>query len=108
MDDQIGSPTCGIEYTLKFMGSKWTFLILRELFSGTKRFGELKRGLKSISTKTLVERLHELEADHIVERKLYPEVPPRVEYTLTARGQSLRPILDAMKEWAASGDPERV
>jgi DNA-binding HxlR family transcriptional regulator len=107
MDYVTVRENCGIEYTLKFLGSKWTFLILRELFTGTKRFGELRHSLKSISTKTLIERLRDLEDDHIVERKIYPEVPPRVEYTLTERGQSLEPILQAMRDWAANGDPEK-
>src|ERR1700744_4273594 len=98
---------CGVEYTLKFLGSKWTFLILRELFRGTQRFGELQRALKSISTKTLIERLRELEEDNLVVRTIYPEVPPKVEYSLTERGESLRPVLQAMIDWARTGDPQR-
>jgi DNA-binding HxlR family transcriptional regulator len=99
---------CGIEYTLKFLGSKWTFLIIRELFTGTQRFGQLRRALKTISTKTLIERLRELEDEHLVIRTIYPEVPPHVEYTLTERGESLRPVLQAMIDWATVGDPERL
>ncbi len=108
MEYETTRKNCGIEYTLKFLGSKWTFLILRELFTGTQRFGELQRTLKTISTKTLIERLRELEADRLVTRTIYPEVPPRVEYTLTARGESLRPVLQAMIDWATTGDPERL
>ena len=107
MDYKTSREYCGIEYTLKFLGSKWTFLILRELFTGTKRFGELRRELKSISTKTLIERLRELEEEHLVVRTIYAEVPPRVEYTLTPRGESLRPVLQAMLDWAALDNPER-
>ncbi len=98
---------CAIEYTLKILGSKWTILVIRELFTGTKRFNELRRTLKTISTKTLVERLRELEEEGILTRTIYAEVPPRVEYALTERGLSLRPILRAMIEWGQVGDPAK-
>ena len=97
---------CAIEYTLKVLGSKWTILVLRELFTGTQRFNELRRRLKTISTKTLTERLQELEEEGIITRTMYPDIPPRVEYRLTERGQSLRPILKAMIEWGTVGDPQ--
>ena len=90
---------CPIEYTMKFLGSKWTILIVRDLFTGTKRFGELLRSLQSVSPKTLTERLRELEDEHIICRTVFPVIPPHVEYSLTERGETLRPILQAMIEW---------
>jgi DNA-binding HxlR family transcriptional regulator len=96
---------CPVEYTLKILGSKWTILIIRDLLTGTKRFGQLNRSLKGISPKTLKARLRELEADGILTCQVFAEVPPRVEYTLTERGQSLRPILQSMMQWGTTGDP---
>lgn len=96
---------CPVEYTLKVLGSKWTVLIIRDLFTGTKRFGQLQRSLKGVSPKTLKARLRELEAEGIITCQVFAEVPPRVEYTLTERGQSLRPILQSMVAWGTTGDP---
>ncbi|MCL5962101.1 MAG: helix-turn-helix transcriptional regulator [Chloroflexi bacterium] len=93
---------CPVERTLSVIEGKWAILILRDLFTGTKRFGELRSSLIGISPKTLTERLRALEQQGIVERKIYPEVPPRVEYSLTERGQTLEPIIEAMREWGAS------
>ena len=90
---------CPIEKTLSIIGGKWTILILRDLSSGTKRFGQLQKSLKGISPKTLSSRLQELEKEGIVTKEVYPEVPPRVEYSLTTRGESLRNILLALIEW---------
>lgn len=98
MDDGI----CPVERTLKFIGSKWTILIIRDLLQGTKRFGELRKSLNGISPKTLSERLKTLETKGIITRKIYPEVPPRVEYSLTKRGKSLGSIIMDMKEWGES------
>jgi DNA-binding HxlR family transcriptional regulator len=95
----MGSKHCPVERTVNVIGGKWTLLILRDLFDGTKRFGELRASLTGISPKTLTERLRLLEQDQIVERKIYPEVPPRVEYSLTERGQALGTIIEAMREW---------
>ncbi|MEI4338017.1 winged helix-turn-helix transcriptional regulator [Streptococcus suis] len=81
------------------IGSKWNILILRDLMDGTKRFGELKRSIGSISQKVLTSNLRDLEAKGVVDRKVYPEVPPRVEYSLTKLGHSLKPILDSMSDW---------
>ena len=92
---------CPIERTLQVIGGKWTLLILRDLFDGTKRFGELRRSLDGISPKTLSERLRQLEAEGIVRRVIYAEVPPRVEYSLTEKGQGLRDILDGMRAWGS-------
>lgn len=84
---------------LKIIGSKWTILILRELCEGTKRFGELQRALTGISPKTLSVRLDELEKNGVVKKKVFAEVPLKVEYSLTPKGQSLREIIGKMKEW---------
>ena len=92
---------CSIEKALSILDGKWTFLILRDLFCGTKRFGELKKSLHGISPKTLSERLKELEQKNIVERKAYPTIPPTVEYSLTEKGHSLKPIIKEMKLWGA-------
>ena len=90
---------CTIERTLDVIGSKWATLVLRELLGGTKRFGEMRARLTGVSPKTLTDRLRELEAHGIVERTVYAEVPPRVEYALTEKGRALRPILEAMGAW---------
>ncbi len=95
----MGDKNCPVERTVNLIGGKWTLLILRDLFVGTKRFGELRTSLAGVSPKTLTDKLRELEGDGLVQRKIYPEVPPRVEYSLTPRGQSLQKIFDAMQEW---------
>jgi len=92
---------CPVETTISLLGSKWKLLILRELFKGTRRFGELARGVPGISQKMLTQQLRQMEEDNLVHRKVYPEVPPRVEYSLTQTGESLKPILDAMHRWGA-------
>lgn len=92
-------PACPVETTLTLISSRWNVLILRDLMEGTKRFGELKRSVGNISQKVLTSNLREMEAKGLVIRKVYPEVPPRVEYTLTETGCSLKPILDAMYAW---------
>lgn len=92
-------PACPVETTLLLIGDKWKVLILRDLISGTKRFGELKKSIGSVSQKVLTAQLRDMEASGLVSRKVYAEVPPRVEYTLTETGCSLKPILDAMLEW---------
>ncbi len=97
----MGKKNCPVERTVNLIGSKWTLLILRDLFDGTKRFGELRASLAGISPKTLTEKLRELEKSGLVERKIYPEVPPRVEYSLTKRGQTLDTIMEALREWGA-------
>jgi DNA-binding HxlR family transcriptional regulator len=107
MDVSTLMPECPIEYTLEILSSKWTFLIVRDLFTGTKRFGELLRSLGAVSPKTLTERLRALEEENIITRTIYAEIPPRVEYSLTERGQSLRPIFQAMIDWGNQGDPAK-
>jgi site-specific recombinase, phage integrase family len=91
-------PACPVETTLTLIGDKWKVLILRDLLPGTKRFGELKKSIGSVSQKVLTAQLRDMEESGLVHRKVYAEVPPRVEYSLTELGQSLKPILDSM--WA--------
>ena len=92
-------PACPVEVTLMFISDRWKVLVLRDLLSGTKRFGELKKSIGSISQKVLTSNLRSMEEDGLLTRKVYAEVPPRVEYTLTELGKSLRPILCAMQQW---------
>ena len=90
---------CPVETTLTLIGDKWKVLILRDLLTGTKRFGELKKSIGNVSQKVLTSQLRAMEGSGLLTRTVYAEVPPRVEYTLTELGQSLRPILDAMQSW---------
>lgn len=92
-------PACLVETALAFMGDKWKILIVRDLLTGTKRFGELKKSLTGISQKVLTQHLRIMEGNGLVNRKVYAEVPPRVEYSLTELGYSLNPILEAMWKW---------
>lgn len=92
-------PACPVETTLTLISNKWKVLILRDLLPGTKRFGELKKSVGQISQKVLTAQLREMEQDGLLTRTVYPEVPPRVEYTLTELGYSLNPVLDAMRSW---------
>ena len=92
-------PACPVETTLMLIGDKWKVLILRELMNGTRRFGELKRAIGTVSQKVLTAQLRDMEAQGLLTRKVYAEVPPRVEYTLTDTGYSLKPILDSMVVW---------
>ena len=92
-------PVCPVETTLMLIGDKWKVLILRDLMPGTKRFGELKKSIGSVSQKVLTAQLRDMEENGLVHRKVYAEVPPRVEYSLTDLGKSLEPILNAMKTW---------
>ena len=92
-------PACPVETTLTLISDKWKVLILRDLMPGTKRFGELKKSIGSVSQKVLTSQLRQMEASGLLSRKVYAEVPPRVEYTLTELGYSLKPILDTMWDW---------
>ena len=92
-------PACPVETTLTLISNKWKALILRDLLPGTKRFGELKKSIGHVTQKVLTAQLREMEADGLLIRTVYAEVPPRVEYTLTELGYSLKPILDAMWDW---------
>ena len=92
-------PACPVEVTLLLLSNKWTILILRDLLTGTKRFGELKKSLSGVSQKVLTANLRSLEEKGIIEREVVPEVPPRGEYTLTDLGKTLEPIIDSMHAW---------
>ena len=92
-------PACPVETTLTLISDKWKVLILRDLMSGTKRFGELRKSIGHVTQKVLTAQLRQMEGSGLLTRKVYAEVPPRVEYTLTDLGYSLKPILDAMWVW---------
>ena len=92
-------PACPVETTLMLISDRWKVLIIRDLLGGTRRFGELKKSIGNISQKVLTANLRSMEQSGLLTRKVYPEVPPRVEYTLTETGYSLKPVLDAMVEW---------
>ena len=91
--------SCPVERTLEVIGGRWKVLILRELFQGVRRFGQLHRALHGITQKMLTQQLREMEEDGIIHREVYLQVPPKVEYSLTPLGESLKPIIDAMHEW---------
>ena len=95
-------PACPVATTVALIGSKWKLLILRNLQERPWRFNELRRDLEGVSQKVLTDSLRSMEADGIITRTVYPEVPPRVEYALTELGRSLKPILDAMVDWGRS------
>ncbi len=97
MDNNL--PACPVEITMGLIGDKWKILIVRDLLTGTKRFGELKKSVTGITQKVLTSNLRQMENSGLVKRKVYAEVPPRVEYSLTDTGFSLKPILDSMVEW---------
>ena len=92
-------PPCPVETTLTLISDKWKVLILRDLMKGTMRFGELKKSIGHVTQKVLTSQLRQMEESGLLSRKVYAEVPPRVEYTLTDVGYSLKPILDAMWTW---------
>ena len=92
-------PACPVAITVRMIGSKWKLLIMRDLMSRPWRFNELKKDLEGISQKVLTDSLRSMEADGIITRTVYPEVPPRVEYALSDLGESMRPIMDAMEIW---------
>ena len=95
-------PDCPVETTLTLISDKWKVLILRDLLTGTKRFGELRRSIGTVTQKVLTAQLRQMEESGLVRRTVYPEVPPRVEYSLTELGFSLKPILDAMWSWGVA------
>lgn len=92
-------PACPVATTVALIGSKWKLLIMRNLLTRPWRFNELKKDLEGISQKVLTDSLRSMEADGIITRTVYPEVPPRVEYALSDLGESMRPIMDAMEIW---------
>ena len=92
-------PACPVETTLTLISDKWKVLILRDLMPGTKRFGELKKSIGHVTQKVLTAQLRQMEESGLLTRKVYAEVPPKVEYSLTELGLSLKPILDCMCTW---------
>ena len=90
---------CPIEVALEVIGGMWKVIVVRELLTGTKRYSELHRGLKHATHKMLAQQLRQLEADGVIDRKVYPQVPPKVEYSLTPLGRQLGPLLDSMNGW---------
>ncbi|WP_332384512.1 winged helix-turn-helix transcriptional regulator [Lactococcus laudensis] len=99
IENKKSLPACPVELTLSLIGNKWKFLIIRDLLVETKRFSVLKRSIGSISQKVLTDNLRQLETSGIVTRKVYAEVPPRVEYSLTPLGQSLDTVLNSLMTW---------
>lgn len=97
--DPCDDGTCPVSRALVALDGKWTILVVRDLLSGTKRFSELRRSLVGISPKTLTDRLRGLEEHGLVERRIYAEVPPRVEYSLTDAGRTLEPVLVSLAQW---------
>lgn len=95
-------PTCPVATTVALIGSKWKLLIMRNLLVRPWRFNELQKNLDGISQKVLTDSLRSMEADGIITRTVFPEVPPRVEYSLSELGESMRPILDSMEQWGLS------
>lgn len=98
--DQL--PACPVETALMMIGDKWVVLIIRDLLTGTKRFGELQKSLKGVSQKVLTDKLRSMEERGVVNRTVYPEVPPRVEYSLTDFGCTLSPVMDALSDWGTN------
>jgi DNA-binding HxlR family transcriptional regulator len=94
------SVSCLVETTLAVIGGRWKVLILQQLLESVQRFNQLRRALAGITHKTLTQQLREMEADGIISRKVYPQIPPKVEYSLTPLGKTLRPVLTAMHTWA--------
>ena len=92
-------PACPVETTLTLISDKWKVLIIRDLLPGTKRFGELRKSIGSVSQKVLTTQLRQMEERGLLTRTVYPEVPPRVEYALTELGHCLEPVLEAMRDW---------
>lgn len=101
-------PLCPVETTLMLISDRWKVLIIRDLLAGTKRFGELKKSVGNISQKVLTSNLRSMEDDGLLTRKVFPEVPPRVEYTLTETGYSLKPLLDSMTDWGMAYKKKNV
>lgn len=99
MIDYKNLPSCPVQTTLEFIADKWKVLIIRDLLTGTKRFSELKKSLYPVTQKMLTQQLRTMEDDGLINRMVYPVVPPKVEYSLTDLGKSLEPVIEALKEW---------
>jgi DNA-binding HxlR family transcriptional regulator len=107
MNEEI-LPLCPVEVMLLLMGDKWKVLIVRDLLMGTRRFGELKKSIGSITQKVLTQKLRSMESSGLLTRHVYAEVPPRVEYTLTELGRSLNPVLQSMYVWGENYKRKRM
>lgn len=101
-------PACPVATTVQLIGSKWKLLILRNLLVRPWRFNELKKDLEGISQKVLTDSLRSMEEDGLVNRTVFPEVPPRVEYVLSELGESMRPIIQAMEQWGKEYKAKRA
>lgn len=99
MNKQKDQLVCPVETTVNLICAKWKILIMRDLLQGSHRFNELKKSIQGISQKVLTSNLREMEADGIIIRTVYPEVPPHVEYQLSDLGESMRPIIESMRIW---------
>ena len=108
MSNEKPLPACPVETTLSLISDKWTVVIIRDLLTGTKRFNELMRSVTGITQKVLTSHLRNMEANGLLVRKVYPEIPPKVEYTLTETGYSLKPILDAMYTWGENSKSKNI
>lgn len=105
-DSGCAEETCPVARAVRILDGKWTILVIRDLLGGTKRFSELRGSLAGISPKTLTDRLRDLEDEGLVERTMYAEIPPRVEYSLTGKGRTLEPVIGALAAWGRSaGEP---
>jgi DNA-binding HxlR family transcriptional regulator len=93
------SKGCPVEFTLEKMGGKWKGVLLYELLNGTRRFSELKKMNEGLTTRILTKQLRELESDGLITRKVYPVIPPKVEYSLSDEGKTLRPIILSLEQW---------
>lgn len=105
MDEAVKTKSnvqCPVTYTMSVIGGKWKPIILFLVSKGANRFGILQRNIEGISKQMLTKQLRELEADGILERVIYPEIPPRVEYFITPKGESLFPVISSMKEWGSN------
>lgn len=99
MTTNLYNESCAVKSTVRVLSGKWKILILYSLWDGTKRFNELRRLMPEITQRMLTNQLRELEEDKIIQRKIYPEIPPKVEYSLTALGKTLNPVLMELKKW---------
>ena len=99
VEEKKSLPACPVEITLTLISDRWKVIILRDLMDGTRRFGELKKSIGHVTQKVLTANLRDMEGKGLLTRKVFAEVPPRVEYTLTELGYSLKPLLDAMQKW---------
>ena len=98
-DQACAEESCPVARSVRVLDGKWTMLVIRDLLGGTRRFSELRVSLSGISPKTLTDRLRDLEHHGLVERVVYAEIPPRVEYSLTPKGRTLKPVIEALATW---------